>query len=210
MVQSLSMRRVVLVTERLLIRELPPAAAAAVAAFHHESAHFHRRWEPSRSPGYFEPAHHRDLLKRERRTDQVIHLWMFLRDDAASRRRVSRGWRGRSIVGSVTLTAIVRGAFQNCVLGYKIDARHARRGYMREALTATLDHTFGELGLHRVEISVMPDNAASISLATGLGFVLEGTSRKFLKIQERWEDHLRMSLIDEEWRQQRLSAKPSP
>ncbi len=196
-------------TERLVIRELPPAAAAAVAAFHRESAHFHRRWEPARSTGYFEPRHHRDLLARERRSDQVVHLWMFLRDQAHSS-RVSLGWRGRPIVGSITLTAIVRGAFQNCVLGYKIDARHSRRGYMREALIATLDHVFGELGLHRVEISVMPANEPSIALATGLGFVLEGTSRKFLKIQERWEDHLRMSLIDEEWRRLRLSTKPSP
>ena len=65
---------------------------------------------------------------------------------------------------------IVRGAFQSAYLGYYAHETHARQGLMREALEQVLDHSFGPLGLHRVEANIQPGNQPSIALARGAGF----------------------------------------
>ena len=75
-----------------------------------------------------------------------------------------------------TVSQIVRGAFQSAYLGYYAHERHAGQGLMREALEQVLDHSFGPLGLHRIEANIQPGNAASIALARGAGFRLEGFS----------------------------------
>jgi ribosomal-protein-alanine N-acetyltransferase len=52
-----------------------------------------------------------------------------------------------------------------------------------------LKFAFGELGLHRVEAGVRPENTASIKLLENLGFKREGTARGMIKIDGKWEDH---------------------
>lgn len=188
------MKDVRISTERLLIRDLPPAAARRVAQFHTENWHFHRQWEPLRSNDYFTERVQRLVLRQERRLDSIVHLWMLV-DDRAADGPPRGGWRGSTVIGSITLSSIVRGFFQSCFLGYKIDARYARRGYMREALEGVIDYAFGPLGLHRLEANVMPHNLASLSLLQSLGFAEEGVGREYLQIQGKWEDHVHMALI---------------
>lgn len=222
------MKGVTLRTERLIVRDLPPLAAGRVARFHRENWDFHRPWEPHRHPRYFAAASQRRILAAERRSQSMLHLWLLLRagepepqpgatvggDDAADRgpeapaasghaaspagRGVIR-WGRLPVIGSVTLSSIVRGFFQNCLLGYKMDARFVRRGYMSEAVAAVLDYAFSTAELHRVEANVMPGNAASRGLLDGLGFREEGCARKYLKIQGTWEDHLHMVMLRDEW-----------
>jgi len=188
-------KRVRFSTERLLLRDLPPAAAGRVARFHTENWHFHRPWEPLRHNDYFTERLQRHLLRQERRSDAIVHLWMLV--DERSAGGTPRGvWRGSTIIGSITLSSIVRGFFQSCYLGYKMDSRYTRRGYMREALEGVIAHAFGPLGLHRLEANVMPRNLPSLELLRSLGFSEEGLGREYLQIQGTWEDHLRMTLID--------------
>ena len=71
---------------------------------------------------------------------------------------------------------------------------------MTEALGAVLDHAFGSMGLHRVEANVMPANERSVALVRKLGFRDEGTSMSYLRIQDRWEDHIRLVILKDEWR----------
>ena len=106
----------------------------------------------------------------------------------------------RSIVGSLTISEIVRGNFQSAYLGYQIGARHAGRGYMTEALQLALRFAFREMGLHRIEANIQPGNAASLALVRRAGFTREGFSRRYLKIGGRWRDHERWALLREEWR----------
>jgi RimJ/RimL family protein N-acetyltransferase len=65
-------------------------------------------------------------------------------------------------------------------LGYILGQGHQGQGYMREALTATLDYAFGALALNRVEADVDPRNTASRRALERLGFQQEGYLR------ERW------------------------
>ncbi|MCQ4808397.1 GNAT family N-acetyltransferase, partial [Intestinimonas massiliensis] len=55
------------------------------------------------------------------------------------------------IVGLVGLNNLVRGAFQSCFLGYKLDGGLMRRGYMTEAVEEAVRIAFTVLGLHRIE-----------------------------------------------------------
>ena len=200
------MKGVTLCTERLILRDLPPRAAGHAARFHRENWDFHRPWEPHRHPSYFEAAAQRRILSAERRSDAMLHLWLLLREESGHRRAIR--WRGAGVIGSVTLSAIARGSFQSCFLGYKMDARYIRRGYMSEALVAVLDHAFSAAQMHRVEANVMPANVASRGLLDTLGFREEGRARDYLRIQGRWEDHIHMVMLADEWHARPGAACP--
>jgi RimJ/RimL family protein N-acetyltransferase len=62
-------------------------------------------------------------------------------------------------------------------IGYIINPARHRQRIATEAVSAMLDHCFGELGLHRVQAFIQPDNGASRALAEKLGFRCEGLLR---------------------------------
>jgi ribosomal-protein-alanine N-acetyltransferase len=104
-----------------------------------------------------------------------------------------------AIVGSMNLSQIVRGPFKSAYLGYQVGAPFARQGYLREALALLLRQAFTTMKLHRLEANIQPHNLASIALARGAGFVREGYSRRYLKIDGRWRDHERWAILREDW-----------
>ncbi len=105
-----------------------------------------------------------------------------------------------AIVGFININEIVRGLFLSGYLGYAAVAAYAGQGYMREGLELVLARAFTELGLHRLEANIQPDNQASIALVRGAGFVNEGYSERYLKIAGRWRDHERWAIRVEQWR----------
>lgn len=100
------------------------------------------------------------------------------------------------LVGKAALTEIVRGPLQSAWLGYYLDAAQAGRGHTTEAVRLLVDHAFADLRLHRIEAGVMPHNRASIRVLEKAGFLLEGLSRKNVRIDGRWEDHLHFAVIN--------------
>jgi ribosomal-protein-alanine N-acetyltransferase len=118
--------------------------------------------------------------------DRAVRLWMFRIEDRAF----------EQIVGDIAFSNIVRGAFQSCHLGYKMDGAEIDKGLMTEALGCAIRYAFEELKLHRIEANIMPRNARSIRVVEKLGFVSEGLSRKYLKIAGAWEDHLHYVLLN--------------
>lgn len=97
-----------------------------------------------------------------------------------------------SIIGTIALSNIVRGAFRSCFLGYSLDKDHVGKGYMTEAVNRVTEYAFSVLGLHRIEANVMPRNAASKRVLEKCGFEPEGLARKYLLINGVWEDHIHM------------------
>jgi [ribosomal protein S5]-alanine N-acetyltransferase len=108
-----------------------------------------------------------------------------------------------ALTGAINFSEIVRGAFQSAYVGYYAFSPHAGSGYMSEGLALALDFAFSELALHRVEANVQPANDRSIALVERLGFVREGYSRRYVKIANRWRDHLRYAVLVEEWTRNR-------
>ncbi len=90
-------------------------------------------------------------------------------------------------------------AFQNAYLGYYVDVNFAGQGLMSEGIRLAINHAFDTLGLHRVEANIQPENTNSINLVERLGFTKEGFSRRYLKINGKWQDHERWALTVEDW-----------
>jgi [ribosomal protein S5]-alanine N-acetyltransferase len=60
------------------------------------------------------------------------------------------------------------------MIGYHIDLRYRRMGYMREALQAMLAYAFRDERVKAVTATIPPTNLASIATAKTCGFVLVG------------------------------------
>ena len=65
-------------------------------------------------------------------------------------------------------------------------------------MALVVDHCFGRLGLHRIEVNIRPENAASLRVVEKLGFRDEGLRPRYLHIDGAWRDHLSFALTTEE------------
>jgi ribosomal-protein-alanine N-acetyltransferase len=110
---------------------------------------------------------------------------------------------GGRFVGEINLSSIQRGPFQNAYLGYWMDQLQAGRGYVPEACVVLFRYAFEELGLHRLQISIIPRNRPSRRVAQKLWLRGEGIALRYLEIDGRWEDHVRYAITAEEWAERR-------
>ena len=116
-----------------------------------------------------------------------------------------QGWRwwlaladqpGR-VVGSVGLSNLSRGPFQNCSLGFSLDADCQGRGLMHEALQAVIAEAFAPaINLHRLQAAVRPENGRSLAVLARLGFADEGLARNYLYIDGAWRDHRLLAITN--------------
>lgn len=119
-----------------------------------------------------------------RRDPSRLPIGVFRHDDAA-------------LVGVVNLSEITRGAFQSAFMGYYAFTPYARKGYLREAIELVVRHAFDDLGLHRIQANVRPENVASSGLLRSLGFRLESHSPRYLFLDGAWQDHLGFVRLNE-------------
>lgn len=98
-------------------------------------------------------------------------------------------WQGKNLVGQITMGGVMYGALRGAHIGYWIDKNYAGRGYTTEAVKLMTAFGFDLLGLHRIEINIRPENAASIRVAEKAGYIFEGDRPDFLHIAGGWRDH---------------------
>jgi ribosomal-protein-alanine N-acetyltransferase len=103
------------------------------------------------------------------------------------------------LAGQVTVDNIVRGAVRSGHLGYWIDREVAGRGMASLAVALVADHAFGQVGLHRLQADIRPENGPSQRLVERLGFRQEGLLRRYLDIDGDWRDHLSYALLAEDF-----------
>ena len=101
-------------------------------------------------------------------------------------------------VGEITLSSIQRGPLQSAFVGYWIDEAVAGLGLMPESVVTVLQYAFDTLRLHRVEINIIPRNAASRRVVEKLGLRFEGIAERYLEIDGAWEDHAHYAITSEE------------
>jgi len=104
-----------------------------------------------------------------------------------------------NIVGVFNLNEIVRGFFQSAYLGYYGVSDHSGKGNMSAALKLVLAAAFNEMQLHRIEANIQPENTVSIALVKANGFLKEGYSPRYLKINDEWRDHERLAITLEDY-----------
>jgi [ribosomal protein S5]-alanine N-acetyltransferase len=107
------------------------------------------------------------------------------------------------LAGEITLSSIQRGPFQQAYIGYWVDEELAGQGLAGEAVVVVLRYAFEELGLHRVEIAIVPRNLPSRRVVEKLDLREEGIAIGFLEIDGKWEDHVRYAITSEEWSHRR-------
>ncbi len=103
------------------------------------------------------------------------------------------------VIGTCSISNIVRGVFQSCHIGYSIDRKFEGQGKMKEIVQHAIRYAFIDLKLHRILANYMPENERSAALLKSLGFEREGYAKRYLKIDGKWEDHVLNSLINSDY-----------
>jgi [ribosomal protein S5]-alanine N-acetyltransferase len=106
-------------------------------------------------------------------------------------------YRGE-LVGQLTVSSIIRGSLCSASIGYWISEHVAGRGITPTAVAMVVDHCFGPVGLHRVEINIRPENEASLRVVAKLGLREEGVRERYLHIRGTWCDHRTFAVTTEE------------
>jgi ribosomal-protein-alanine N-acetyltransferase len=178
-------------TDRLILRTGASEDLGEIVAYFLRNQSFLAPFEPTQPAAFFTKAAQKELMKNdllEWREGWALRLWLFEKS------------RPERVIGSIRFSSVVRGAFQSCFLGYRLDRDFERQGMMTEGLTAAIPLAFQQLHLHRIEANVMPNNQASRRVLEKLGFREEGLAKRYLKIHGEWEDHLHYAMIIEEWK----------
>jgi len=105
---------------------------------------------------------------------------------------------GGVFAGQLTVSNIVRGSAQFASIGYWLDQRYAGRGVMPLCVAMAIDHCFFTAGLHRIEISIRPENTNSLRVVEKLGLKEFGYAERYLHIDGDWRDHRQFAVTVEE------------
>jgi ribosomal-protein-alanine N-acetyltransferase len=183
-------RPFVLAGERVSVRLPEPEDVDAIIRFFTENeAHL----EP------FGAAYARELLTPQHWLGQIEKRRIeFLHDDSC-KTFIYRNDDG-SVVGSASLSEIVRGQFQAAYLGYALALREQGKGMMSEALRLLISFAFAEMNLHRIMANFLPGNRRSRAVLERLGFAIEGDAKDYLRINGAWQAHVLTSLTNPDWR----------
>jgi len=93
---------------------------------------------------------------------------------------------------------ILRGAEEG-EIWYLVEPESWGKGIATEAAKQLLDYGFGELGLHRIWATCLPENPASAQVLEKVGMRREGFLVKNLKIQGVWKSSFLYAMLAEEW-----------
>jgi [ribosomal protein S5]-alanine N-acetyltransferase len=180
---------------RILLRPLVASDFPAWREVRRHNVDWLTKWEASRVPGTPDVVEDRGAFEarcsarqRERMLGTGYGFGLFV---------------GGTFAGEINLNSIQRGPFQNAYVGYWIDEAQAGNGYVPESLVVAARFAFEELGLHRLQVAIIPRNRSSRRVVEKLGLRDEGVAVRYLAINGVWEDHIRFAITAEEWAERR-------
>lgn len=185
------MAKLALSTKRLILKRLDYKSAHLVLEYFNRNRVFLSQWEAKKPTDFYTESYMKHLLNTEamQYCEGKLHKFYIFEKDNEER-----------IIGTIALNEIVRGCFQSCFLGYRLDGDEINKGYMSEATEAVVRYAFEELNLHRIEGNIMPKNKASLKVLEGQGFYNEGLAKDYLLINGRWEDHIHMVKLNKNYK----------
>lgn len=180
---------------RVRLRPLVPGDFEAWREVRNRARDWLVKWEPSPLPGAPDASVDRRAFAarcgardRERQLGSGYGFGIFV---------------GDRFGGEINISGVQRGPFQNAYIGYWIDEAVAGHGYVPEAVVVVARFAFEDLGLHRLQIAIIPRNGPSRRVVEKLGLRDEGVAVRYLEINGVWEDHVRYALTAEEWAESR-------
>lgn len=166
-------------TKRLLLRICEKAHAPIITEFYRRNYEEFAKYEPLNTSAKTVP-YHKASLKYESQlflNGTFVRFYIFEKSNPMT------------VIGTISYRDITHGVYDSCLVGYKMDYAYRRRGYAKEALLCGNQIMLNELGLQRIEATVLPDNIASQNLLSGIGFQREGLLRKKILLQGERKDH---------------------
>ncbi len=164
---------------RTTTRLLRPGDAARLAEVRTDNRQRLRPFEPRRSDAFYTAAGQRSTIDERLASHaegRCLPLAIVDEHD--------------EVVGEMTVSGIVRGAFQSGSVGYWVAEHVAGRGVASAALADAQALAFGTLGLHRLQGETLVDNIASQTVLERAGFVRYGNAPDYLRIDGRWQEHV--------------------
>lgn len=102
------------------------------------------------------------------------------------------------VAGQVWVAQIGYGALWGASVGYWVGEQFAGLRLAPAAVALVTDYLFFEVGLHRMEVNIRPENERSLSLVRRLGFRYEGLRQSYIHIAGDWRDHESYAITREE------------
>jgi [ribosomal protein S5]-alanine N-acetyltransferase len=171
--------------KNIYIRQLEVSDAAAALELQIRNKEFFQAYSPTRIDGFYTVQGQINVIEAniaQSQNNSKYTFGIFLNDTD-------------ELIGSVSLSEILRGPLQSCYIGYYLDQQQNGKGYMTEAVILAVDFAFKELELHRIEAGVMPHNIGSMKVLEKAGFHKEGIAIKNVKINGKWEDHQVLAIV---------------
>lgn len=147
------------------------------------------QWEPSSSLSWSQrhsPAAWRPMARALRRGAAAGVMLPFM---------IEYGGR---LVGQISVSGVSHGVLRCASIGYWVDSAVAGRGIAPTALALTIDHCLTAVRLHRIEVAIRPENAASLRVVEKLALRREGYFERYLDIGGGWRDHVIFAITVEE------------
>ncbi len=176
------------------LRPLRARDAAEWNAIRQRNLAWLRRWDATQPPrGHRSPQSFRSMAREMDRQARQGRMLPFVvtYSEASDRSK-------RPIVGQLTVSGITYGSAGWASMGYWVDQDYAGRGIIPTAVAMAADYCWFQLGLHRIEVAIRPENTASLRVVEKLGFRYEGQRPRYLHIDGDWRDHQVFALNAEE------------
>lgn len=183
-----NMSRYVFETQRMILTTSDLSMAKELLDFNYRNRKHFAEWEDKKPESFYTKDYMRYIIRSEIQDVRAgTGLVLYMREKESG-----------NIIGKITVFGILGGNCSFCSLGYKLDEKYQHKGYMHEGLEETLAILFNEMGMHRVEVYILPKNEKSINVVKNLGFKEEGLAEKYMRIFGEWEDHLRFVMLRED------------
>ena len=181
-----------LVGERVVLRRPLAADAAAYASAFREDRELGRLLGVEEDPTEADVVRQAESAGERARAGRSVQLAICTAQDGA-------------FVGDVLLHSFAW-THLRCEIGFWVSPAARGRGVARDAVERTLDWTFGELGIERVEMATTTDNAPTQGLAAAVGFTREGVQPKRNLERGVRVDMVLYGLLAGDWARRRAAA----
>ena len=155
-------------TERLYLRPYQAGDGEMICAVSLRNRQHLAQYESDNVLMHIRDTEHAEIVARELALDWAARNHFFL----GIFEKFTHQWTGQIYIGPTNWS------LPEFTVGYVADVNHQRKGYITEALKATLDFIFEHLQAHRVRSDCADTNERSYRVLERCGFTREGHFRE--------------------------------
>lgn len=126
--------------QRVYIRFSEETDAAELAAMYKRNREFFEKFSPNNQEKYYTEEHQLQTIIKSKADMMEDRKYSFVVCHKEDDR----------IIGSISLSFVVRGPLQSCMIGYSLDQAYNGKGYTTEAVKQVVHYAFDELKFHRI------------------------------------------------------------